>query len=58
VAALLSVPACSFTELVSRLSEALMKVHDFPAAIKPRSRSSSFGVQRILGISVAGAAET
>ena len=50
VAALLSVPACSLAELVSRLSAALMNVHDLPAAIRPRSRSSSSNVQRILGI--------
>jgi hypothetical protein len=50
LAALLSVPACSFTELVSRLSEALMNVHDLPAAIKPKSRSFSSNVQRILGM--------
>jgi len=46
----LSVPACSFTEFVSRLSAALMNVHDLPAAIRPRSHSSSSNVQRILGI--------
>ena len=49
-AALLSVPACSFTELVSRLSAALINGHDLPAAIKPRSRSFSSNVQRILGM--------
>ena len=34
LAARLSVPACSFTELVSRLSAALMNGHDLPAAIR------------------------
>jgi hypothetical protein len=33
-----------------------MNVHDLPAAIRPRSLSFSSDVQRILGISVAGAA--
>src|SRR5436305_2028244 len=45
-----SVPACSLTELVSRLNAALMNVHDLPAAIRRRSFSSSSNVQRILGI--------
>jgi hypothetical protein len=50
MAPLLSVPACSLAEFVSRLSAALMNVHDLPAAIRPRSRSFSSNVQRILGI--------
>jgi hypothetical protein len=33
-----------------RLSMPLISVHDLPAAIKLRSRSSSSGVQRTLGI--------
>jgi hypothetical protein len=33
-----------------RLSMPLISVHDLPAAIRSRSRSSSSGVQRILGI--------
>jgi hypothetical protein len=37
-------------EFVSRLSAALMNVHDLPAAIKLRSRSFSSNVQRILGM--------
>jgi hypothetical protein len=48
--ALLSFFACSLTEFVSRLSAAVMNVHDLPAAIKVMSRSFSSNVQRILGI--------
>src|SRR3954465_4954320 len=48
--ALLSFFACSLTEFVSRLSAALMNVHDLPAAIRVMSRSFSSNVQRILGI--------
>jgi hypothetical protein len=50
LAALRSLPACSLAEFVSRLSAALMNVHDLPAAIKPRSGSFSSNVQRILGM--------
>ena len=49
MAPLLSVPACNLAEFVSRLSAALMNVHDLPAAIRPRSRSFSSDVHRILG---------
>ena len=49
MAPLLSVPACNLAEFVSRISAALMNVHDFPAAIRPRSRSFSSDVHRILG---------
>ena len=49
MARLLSVPACNLAEFVSRLSAALMNVHDLPAAIRPRSRSFSSDVHRILG---------
>src|SRR3954454_18705364 len=45
-----SVPACSLTELVSRLNAALMNVQDLPAAIRRRNFASSSNVQRILGI--------
>jgi hypothetical protein len=50
LAARRSLLACSLAELVSRLSAALMNVHDLPAAIKPRSRLFSSDVQRILGM--------
>ena len=36
--------------LMLRLSLALIRVHDLPAAIKSRSRFSSSGVQRAIGI--------
>src|SRR3954454_2389092 len=45
-----SVPACSLTELVSRLNAALINVQDLPAAIRRRSFASSSNVQRILAI--------
>src|SRR6267378_3220041 len=39
-----------FRNFMLRLSMPLISVHDLPAAIRSRSRSSSSGVQRILGI--------
>jgi hypothetical protein len=38
------------TDFMLRLSMPLISVHDLPAAIKLRSRFSSSGVQRTLGI--------